>query len=33
MGISGLETFIRNNPRDNISVEIDIRDEIAKWQQ
>lgn len=33
MGISGLETFIRNNPGDNIAVDIDIRDEIAKWQQ
>lgn len=33
MGIRGLETFIRQNPHENIAEDIDIREEIEKWRE
>lgn len=33
MGIEGLEKFIKENPQENIALDIDIRDEIQKWQE
>lgn len=33
MGIRGLETYIRENPNENIAQDINIRDAIEEWKE
>lgn len=33
MGIKGLESYIRKNLGENVIENIDIREEITKWQE